>query len=100
MSKNIGRSYHAKKTNRMLKALNSMSLETVLDWLYRSKFALEDKETLSLKQYLIETKEVIEADERMKEIEKRVNSLSSEEKDKRNRVLDEEKGEGVGQLIR
>jgi len=71
-----------------------MTLETVLDWLYRVKFALEDKEPLSLKQYLIETKEVIKAEERMKEIENKVRSLSTEERDRRRLVLDEERGEG------
>ena len=82
----------------MVSALNSMTLETVLDWLYRSKFALEDGELLSLKQYLIEIKEVIKAEQRMKEIEGKANLLSPEERDKRDRVLEEDK-EGVGQLI-
>lgn len=75
-----------------------MGLETVLDWLYRSRFALEDKEPLSLRQYLLETKEVIEAEERMKKIEGNLANLSAEERDRRNKILDEEK-EGVGQLI-
>ena len=82
----------------MVNALNSMGLETVLDWLYKSRFALEDKEPLSLRQYLLETKEVIEAEERMKKIEGNLANLSAEERDRRNKILDEEK-EGVGQLI-
>ena len=94
MSKNTGRSYRAKKTNRFVNALNSMTLETVLDWLYRSKFALEDRESLSLKQYLTEIKEVIKAEERMLEIAKKVENLTLEEKEKRRLVLDEERGEG------
>ena len=71
-----------------------MTLETVLDWLYRSKFALEDRESLSLKQYLTEIKEVIKAEERMLEIAKKVENLTLEEKEKRRLVLDEERGEG------
>ena len=99
MLKNIGRSYHTKKTNKLLRALNSMSLGTVLDWLYRAKFAVEDGESLSLKQYLIETKEVIKAEERMLEIAKKVENLTPEEKEKRRVVLEEENSEGVGQLV-
>jgi hypothetical protein len=96
MSKNTGRSYHAKKTNRLVNALNSMTLETVMDWLYRSKFALEDGEPLSLKQYLIEIKEVIKAEERIAE---EVAVMSDKDKERRRLVLVEEKTEGVGQLI-
>jgi hypothetical protein len=99
MSKNTGRSYHAKKTNRLVNALNSMTLETVLDWLYRSKFALEDGEPLSLKQYLIEIKEVIKAEERIKRIAEEVAVMSDKDKERRRLVLEEEKTEGVGQLI-
>jgi len=99
MSKNTGRSYRTKKINSLLKALNSMTLETTLDWLYRASFALKDKEPLSLKQYLIETKEVIKADERMKEIEKDIKIMTTEERDRRSLILDEEKGQGVGQFI-
>ena len=105
MSKNTGRSYHAKQTNKMVKALNSMSLETVLDWLHRASWALQDSkpnpplgEPLSLKQYLIETKEVIRAEERMKRIEEGIEKLSTEERDRRTVLLEKEK-EGVGQLI-
>ena len=76
-----------------------MTLETVLDWLYRAKFALEDGEPLSLKQYLIEIKEVIKTDERMKEIAEEVEGMSSDEKDRRRLLLDEERCEGVGELI-
>ena len=76
-----------------------MSLGTVLDWLYRAKFAAEDGEPLSLKQYLIETKEVIKAEERMLEIAKKVENLTPEEKEKRRVVLEEENSEGVGQLV-
>ena len=99
MSKNTGRSYRTKKTNTLVKALNLMTLETVLDWLYRAKFALEDGEPLSLKQYLIEIKEVIKTDERMKEIAEEVEGMSSDEKDRRRLLLDEERCEGVGELI-
>ena len=70
-----------------------------MDWLYRARFALEDKEPLSLKQYLIEIKDTIKADERMKDIEEKVSNLSPEDRDRRERTLDEEKGVGVGELI-
>ena len=76
-----------------------MTLETVLDWLYRSKFALEDGEPLSLKQYLIEIKEVIKAEERIKRIAEEVAVMSDKDKERRRLVLEEEKTEGVGQLI-
>ena len=76
-----------------------MTLETVLDWLYRAKFAVEDNEPLSLKQYLTETKEAIDADKRMKEVERVVMNLSSEERDRREHILEEEKGDGVGEVI-
>ena len=82
-----------------------MSLETVLDWLHRASWALQDSnqnppigEPLSLKQYLIETKEVIRAEERMKRIEEGIEKLSTEERDRRTVLLEKEK-EGVGQLI-
>ncbi len=71
-----------------------MTLETVLDWLYRAKFAVEDSEPLSLKQYLTEIKEVIKAEERMLEIAKKVEDLTLEDKEQRRLVLDEERGEG------
>ena len=94
MSKNTGRSYLKKKTNRLVNALNSMSLETVLDWLYRAKFAVEDGEPLSLMQYLTEIKEVIKAEERIKKVEKEVAEMSDEDKKSRRLVLDKERGEG------
>ena len=99
MSKNTGRSYLAKKRNRMVKALNSMTLGTVLDWLYRAEFAQLDGEPLSLEQYLIEIKEVMEAEKRMEAIEESIKNLSNEEKDRRQVILGMEKGDGVGQFI-
>lgn len=82
-----------------------MTLETVLDWLYRASWALQDSklktptgEPLSLKQYLVETKEVIKAEERMNRIEEGIEDLSTEERDRRTMLLEMEK-EGVGQLI-
>ena len=71
-----------------------MSLETVLDWLYRAKFAVEDGEPLSLMQYLTEIKEVIKAEERIKKVEKEVAEMSDEDKKSRRLVLDKERGEG------
>ena len=58
---------------------------------------LEDK-PLTLEQYLIETKEVRKAEERMVEIEDKVYRLSTEEKNKRDELLEKQK-EGVGQFI-
>ncbi len=75
-----------------------MSLETVLDWLHRSSYAIKDGKPLSLKQYLTEIKEAIVAEKNIKEIEEQIKHLSPEAKDKRDKVLREEK-EGVGQLI-
>lgn len=48
----------------MIKALNSMPLDMVLDWVYRAQFALLDGEPLSLEQYLIEIKDVTKAEGR------------------------------------
>ena len=97
MSKNTGRSYLKKKTNRLVNALNSMSLETVLDWLYRAKFAVEDGEPLSLMQYLTEIKEVIKAEERIKKVEKEAAEMSDE--DKKSRIIFLDKERGVGWVI-
>ena len=76
-----------------------MTLGTVLDWLYRAEFAQLDGEPLSLEQYLIEIKEVMEAEKRMEVIEEGIKNLSNEEKDRRQVILGMEKGDGVGQFI-
>ena len=76
-----------------------MTLGTVLDWLYRAEFAQLDGEPLSLEQYLIEIKEVMEAEKRMEVIEESIKNLSNEEKDRRQVILGMEKGDGVGQFI-
>ena len=76
-----------------------MTLVTVLDWLYRAEFAQMDGEPLSLEQYLIEIKEVMEAEKRMEVIEESIKNLSNEEKDRRQAILGIEKVEGVGQTI-
>jgi hypothetical protein len=110
MSKNIGRSYLTKKTNRLIKALNTTRWKDISNWFNRYRWSvldmqlvdednlpLEDK-PLTLEQYLIETKEVRKAEERMVEIEDKVHRLSTEEKDKRDELLEKQK-EGVGHLI-
>ena len=79
------------KSRTFLKVLNSMSLETVLDWMYRSSYALQDGEPLSLKRYLEEVKEASIATIRMNQIDNASQGLSYEEKQRRELILEEQK---------
>jgi hypothetical protein len=96
MAKKQSNIYMKKKTKRMVNALNSMSLETVLDWLCRAEVCVRDGDNLGLAQYLVETKEVIEAEQRMKKIQAKIDNLSFEDTEKRRITL---KREGVVELI-
>ena len=86
------------KSRTFLKVLNSLALETVLDWMYRAGWALQDSkltpplgERLSLRRYLEETKEVALATIRMSKIEDDVHNLSYEEKQRREQILDQQR---------
>ena len=97
------------KSRTFLKVLNSLSLETVLDWLYRAEWALKDSkalvpptgnplgkpeplgEPLSLKRYLEETKESALATIRMSKIADNVQNLSYEEQQRREQILDQQR---------
>lgn len=86
------------KSRTFLKVLNSLSLETVLDWLYRAKWALEDSklnpplgEPLSLVRYLEESKEVALSIIRMNKIDNNLQKLTFEEAQRRENILAEQK---------
>lgn len=86
------------KSRTFLKVLNSLSLETVLDWLYRAEWALKDAkltpslgERLSLRSYLEETKESALATIRMSKIADNVQNLSYEEQQRREQILDQQR---------
>ena len=86
------------KSRTFLKVLNSLSLETVLDWLYRAEWALKDSkwtpslgERLSLRRYLEETKESALATIRMSKIADNVQNLSYEEQQRREQILDQQR---------
>ena len=86
------------KSRTFLKVLNSLSLETVLDWLYRAKWALEDSklnpplgEPLSLVRYLEESKEVALSIIRMNKIDNNLQKLTFEEAQRRENILAEHK---------
>ena len=93
------------KSRTFLKVLNSLPLETTLDWLHRAAWTLQDSktlvpseenptgdleplgETLSLKRYLEETKDVALATIRMSKITDNVHNLSFEETQRREQIL-------------
>lgn len=86
------------KSRTFLKVLNSLSLETVLDWLYRAEWALKDSkltpplgDRLSLRRYLEETKESALATIRMSKIANDVHNLSDEEKQRREQILEQQR---------
>jgi hypothetical protein len=86
------------KSRTFLKVLNSLALETVLDWMYRAGWALQDSkltpplgERLGLIRYLEETKEVALATIRMSKIEDNVHNLPYEEKQRREQILDQQR---------
>ncbi len=79
------------KSRNFLKTLNILPLEMVLDWLHRASYALQDSETLTLKHYLEETKEVALATIRMNKIDGILQNLTYEESQRRERILEEQK---------
>ena len=87
------------KSRTFLKVLNSLPLETTLDWLHRAAWTLQDSKTLvpseenptgelePLKRYLEETKDVALATIRMSKITDNVHNLSFEETQRREQIL-------------
>jgi len=75
------------KTRTFVKVLNTLPLEMVLDWLYRGYYSILDEDPLSLKRYLEEVKQVEKATCRMKEIGKKIDNLSLEDSERRQRVI-------------
>ena len=79
------------KSRTFLKVINSLPLETVLDWAYRSYYASQDGEPLSLRRYLEEIKDSSLATIRMSKIDNAAQSLSYEERQRREQILEDQK---------
>jgi hypothetical protein len=79
------------KSRTFVKVLNNLPLETVLDWLHRASYAAQDGELLSLTRYLEETKEVALSTIRMNKIDNSIQHLTYEERQRRERILEEQK---------
>lgn len=79
------------KSRTFLKVLNSLPLETVLDWMHRASYALLDGEPLSLRRYLEEMKEVALSTIRINKIDNNIQQLSYEERQRREQILEMQK---------